>query len=205
MATIAEKLEYLDETKTQIKNALISKGATIADDDTFRSYATTITNLKTVPTLQAKTATVTANGTVTYTPDSGYDGLSSVAITTNVPSSNLTTVFGQAGEWINGSKSYTIPATAKYAIIVVNWIKHHDAADPSVSLTVSKGTITNMDGSKLAWGDKDGWGSPGAYSSSSIIYKNYRKKFTNTTGQACTLKCNISGNGRLGGNILIVY
>lgn len=157
------------------------------------------------PKIQSKSQTITSNGTTTITPDTGYAGLSSVAITTNVSNSNLKVLFGQAGDWIK-NKQYTIPATAKYAIISVNWIKHHDTPDPTVSLTVSKGSITNMDGTTLAWGDKDGWGSPDSYNSSNIIYKNYKKRFTNTTGQASTLTCNITSSyGLLGGNIIIVY
>ena len=44
MATI-DKLEYLDETKSQIKGALNDLGAGITDDDTFRSYVTKINDL----------------------------------------------------------------------------------------------------------------------------------------------------------------
>ena len=39
------------------------------------------------PVLQSKTVDIIANGTYTTTPDEGYDGLSSVAVTVNVPSS----------------------------------------------------------------------------------------------------------------------
>lgn len=205
MGSIADKLEYLNNTKTAIKNALVSKGVDVADTDTFRSYADKINTLETDPNLQAKTVTITANGSQTVTSDSGYDGLSSVAITTNVPNSNLKVLFGQADDWIK-NKQYTIPATAKYAIISVNWVKHHDTPDPTVSLTVSKGSITNMDGTTLAWGEKDHWTSPGSYNGSNIHFRNYRKKFTNTTGQASTLTCNITSSyGLLSGNILIVY
>ena len=44
MATI-DKLEYLDETKEQIKDALNDLGAEITDEDTFRSYVTKINEL----------------------------------------------------------------------------------------------------------------------------------------------------------------
>lgn len=39
MGTIAEKLTYLNDTKTAIKNSIIAKGVSVSDSDTFRSYA----------------------------------------------------------------------------------------------------------------------------------------------------------------------
>lgn len=44
MATI-DKLNYLNETKSQIKNALNDLGAEITSDDTFRSYVTKINEI----------------------------------------------------------------------------------------------------------------------------------------------------------------
>jgi hypothetical protein len=38
-------LNYLDETKATIKNAIISKGQTVLADDTFRSYADKISDI----------------------------------------------------------------------------------------------------------------------------------------------------------------
>lgn len=49
MGTTAQKLEYLHETKQAIKQALVNKGATVADSDSFRSYATKIDNLNVAP------------------------------------------------------------------------------------------------------------------------------------------------------------
>lgn len=42
MGTISEKIEYLIDTKLAIKEAILSKGGTISDTDTFRSYASKI-------------------------------------------------------------------------------------------------------------------------------------------------------------------
>lgn len=39
MSTIAEKLEYLNGTKTAIREAITAKGVSISDTDAFRSYA----------------------------------------------------------------------------------------------------------------------------------------------------------------------
>lgn len=46
MNTTSEKLNYLLDTKTAIKNALIEKGASVEDTDTFRSYADKILSLQ---------------------------------------------------------------------------------------------------------------------------------------------------------------
>lgn len=47
MGTITDKLNYLDETKTLIKNAIVSKGVSVSDSDTFRSYANKISSITT--------------------------------------------------------------------------------------------------------------------------------------------------------------
>lgn len=45
--SVIPKIEYLNDTKDLIKQALIEKGVEIADTDTFRSYADKIGNLNT--------------------------------------------------------------------------------------------------------------------------------------------------------------
>lgn len=45
--SIETKLQYLEETKTQIKQAIIDKGVEVTDSDTFRSYANKISDITT--------------------------------------------------------------------------------------------------------------------------------------------------------------
>ena len=44
---LQDNLNYLNETKSQIKQAIIEKGQPITDEDTFRSYANKIENIET--------------------------------------------------------------------------------------------------------------------------------------------------------------
>lgn len=39
MGSISDKLSYLEETKQEIADAIVEKGQTVNDSDTFRSYA----------------------------------------------------------------------------------------------------------------------------------------------------------------------
>ena len=45
MGTLADKLQYLKETKDAIMNAIIEKGVAITSSDTFRSYADKIAQI----------------------------------------------------------------------------------------------------------------------------------------------------------------
>lgn len=45
MGTIADKLTYLSNTKTAIRNAIAAKGVQVSDSDTFRSYADKISSI----------------------------------------------------------------------------------------------------------------------------------------------------------------
>lgn len=60
MGTIADKLTYLNATKAAIKAAITDKGVSIADTDTFRSYADKIASIETgieeISTADAMTA-----------------------------------------------------------------------------------------------------------------------------------------------------
>lgn len=85
MGTIAEKLTYLEGTKSAIKDAIIAKGVEVTDTDTFRSYAEKIESIEAGGSCesQSKELTITDNGTRVVTPDEGYL-LNQVTVTTNV-------------------------------------------------------------------------------------------------------------------------
>ena len=56
---LQDNLNYLNETKSQIKQAIIDKGQLITDEDTFRSYVNKIENIETG--IDTSDATATAN------------------------------------------------------------------------------------------------------------------------------------------------
>lgn len=60
MSDINQQLEYLDETKAQIKEAIINKGQSITDVDTFRSY---VNKINSISTLEIDTADATLTNT----------------------------------------------------------------------------------------------------------------------------------------------
>ena len=70
MGTIADKLNYLNTTKTNIKNAIIEKGVTVETTDTFRDYATRISE---ITDGSVEELTVTENGTYTGTGGVTYN------------------------------------------------------------------------------------------------------------------------------------
>lgn len=78
MDDIATKFEYLKETKNLIKQAIIDKGITVSDTDTFRSYADKISSITVGETINNQNKTITENGT--YTADEGYTGLGEVVV-----------------------------------------------------------------------------------------------------------------------------
>lgn len=75
MGTLNEKIQYLSQTKGLIKEAIIAKGQSISDSDTFRSY---VDKISAIDTVNNQNKTILANGT--YTADEGYTGLGEVVV-----------------------------------------------------------------------------------------------------------------------------
>lgn len=66
--SLSEKLNYLDSTKSQIKQAIISKGQEVSDTDTFREYVQKIENIQTG--VDTSDATATADDIIS--PETAY-------------------------------------------------------------------------------------------------------------------------------------
>lgn len=70
---------------TLIEKNITANNTYNASDDNADGYSKVVVNVPApAPSLQDKSVTVTQNGSTTVSKDSGYDGMNSVAITTNV-------------------------------------------------------------------------------------------------------------------------
>ncbi len=142
MGTLDQKLQYLNETKNQIKQAIINKGQNIQDNDSFRSYVEKINNISLdtnaleTDLLLSKTAyvkgqkitgTMPNNGDVTITPTTNvqnktagfYNSINIKAVTasidTNIKAENIKSgisILGVAGTLQTGIDTSDATATA---------------------------------------------------------------------------------------------
>lgn len=107
MGTLNEKLDYLKETKSQIKEAIISKGQEVSSSDTFRSYASKISAINTVNNEDLTVNPMTS--VQTFTPTQGHTGFGEVnvnavtsAIDSNIQAGNIkqgVEILGVTGEY----------------------------------------------------------------------------------------------------------
>ena len=75
---INEQLTILEETKSQIKQAIIDKGQSISSEDSFRSYVDKIEDIE-VLNAQTKEVTPTTNQQV-IVPDQQYNAISQLTV-----------------------------------------------------------------------------------------------------------------------------
>ena len=163
MGTIADKLEYLNDTKTEIKEAIVNKGQSIADTDTFRSYADKINKIV-VSKTQSKTQTISSNTTTTIKPDAGYTGLSQVSVVTNVPTGwispgyQLSATRNSSSGTSDKTGTFNIPAGKKVAILVAcqttlgsQWFGVESANNCTAVVLKSGSSTTNGGSGNETW------------------------------------------------------
>lgn len=133
MGTTSDKLNYLNQTKTKIKNLLISEGIEVNASDTFRDYVNKIKKLhKNIGSKE-----ITTNGTYNA-KDNDLDGYNQVLV--NVEPDLI-------------AKTIVLPGTYKaeddnvdgYSEVVVNIEPSGGAANLIAKSITSNGTYTAQD------------------------------------------------------------
>lgn len=100
MGTVAEKLTYLNETKTAIKDAIVAKGVPVSDTDTFRSYAAKVERIPSGPATKYGVSiidilgNVEKNGTYVFPTEPFTPDLSSIKY---LPAGGLAYKFYESG------------------------------------------------------------------------------------------------------------
>ena len=113
------------------------------------SYANADVDVAGEPTLQSKSVTIAENGTQTITPDTGYDGLDEVEITTNVPQLDTSDATATAGDiklnktaYVDGVKVTGTYDTSSTPPKIVNGMRLNNSRSIPSNLDISQ--ITDM-------------------------------------------------------------
>ena len=126
MGTLADKLQYLKDTKDAIMNAIIEKGVAITSSDTFRSYADKIKSITSgdKPIVYDTVSSVDKNPYDYISKDSFSDSLTSVVITlvdnltskiVGSLSNNLGIVRGFSSDnYVNDGINFTLDSQSYY-------------------------------------------------------------------------------------------
>ena len=178
MGTTGEKLQKILDTKSAIKNAIIAKGVSISDSDTFASYATKISSIS------SSTTTINmSNKTVHFSIDDFYRALGDITINAatytsifdNTTFATLKTLHDTYGAIIicncynygyNGSNEYKIEnVTTKFKqeFAQNDWLKfsYHQNYDETYDSSTQANTVLEYyrkcHDAVLSWANECNW------------------------------------------------
>lgn len=161
MGTTADKLAYLNGTKTAIKNAIVAKGVDVPDGTTFRAYVDKIASIQDVsslPTQGAKTVTPTTTEQIAVAPGTYTTGDIKVAGDANLVAENIAegvSIFGVVGTHSGGGKTELVNVSfdsfrKSGELIYINGDGSYyiaSNAGGAVNLSVLKNSIVYLNGS----------------------------------------------------------
>lgn len=146
MGTTADKLAYLNGTKTAIKNAIVAKGVAVPDGTTFRAYADKISSIQDVsslPTQGAKTVTPTTSEQIAVASGIYTTGDVKVAGDANLVPENIAegvSIFGVVGTLSGSSFTSGVASVTASEYLRVpgdltskQWVVYANAFDKFVS------------------------------------------------------------------------
>lgn len=121
------KLKYLNETKTKIKEAIVAQGQTIEDSDTFRSYVDKIKSIKTLTPIH--------DFTDVEIFDNNFMGVDRVAYTKNTTIDNLIKTIN-VGDYILSKIQKDLPGGSVLGVAISRYdgIEVHDKYEFNVVL-----------------------------------------------------------------------
>lgn len=156
--SIASEITRINTNIASAYTACSNKGATMPVTQNSANLASTIATISGGGgggSLQTKSVTINSNGTTTVLPDVGYDGMTTVTVTTDIPTTQYvvaaSTLFTlTASEWIGDAYSisltgYTVDTSKLQIGIPINSSANNTLNIVNAGLSIYGSTSTYID------------------------------------------------------------